>query len=43
MKNNFKPIFQIEPHEFSQEEEYGMDIYICPECQRRFMVLNNNQ
>ena len=38
-----KGLIEVGPHEFAQEEEHAMDIYICPECQRRFMVLDDSQ
>ena len=40
-KTKKKGLIEIGPVDFDEEEEFPVDIWICPECQRRFVVLDS--
>jgi hypothetical protein len=31
---------EIDALDFSEEEEYPLDVWVCSECQRRFIILD---
>ena len=41
-KSKDKGLIEIGPLEFSQEEEYPVDIWVCSECLRRFVILDDS-
>ena len=37
-----KNLIEIGPLEFDQDEDSPMDIWMCAECNRRFIILNDS-
>ena len=42
-KTKDKGMIEIGPLEFSQDEEYPVDIWVCSECRRRFVILDDSE
>lgn len=39
-KSKDKGLIEISGLEFSEEEEYPVDVWVCSKCQRRFVMLD---
>ena len=38
-----KGFIEIGPLELDQEEDYPLDVWVCSKCQRRFIILEEDQ